>query len=154
MYRILLLTTVMVVVMCNRPLLAQESPRYSLSFSPVLGTHLLPENEHVFNDAIPGVDITYGFRLDGEENTWADLLNAREVGLSFSFRDFSRLAGHLDTSANSFGKAYGLAARMEFELGHAGPVHFYFVPRSAEHTSELQSLMLISYAVFCLKTKI
>src|SRR3546814_1366232 len=26
-------------------------------------------------------------------------------------------------------------------------------PRSEEHTSELQSLMLISYAVFCLKTK-
>src|SRR3546814_5586402 len=27
------------------------------------------------------------------------------------------------------------------------------VPRSEEHTSELQSLMLISYAVFCLKKK-
>src|SRR3546814_6654427 len=26
-------------------------------------------------------------------------------------------------------------------------------PRSEEHTSELQSLMRISYAVFCLKTK-
>src|SRR3546814_8062731 len=29
----------------------------------------------------------------------------------------------------------------------------YVVARSEEHTSELQSLMLISYAVFCLKTK-
>src|SRR3546814_1064322 len=28
-----------------------------------------------------------------------------------------------------------------------------FVVRSEEHTSELQSLMRISYAVFCLKTK-
>src|SRR3546814_3408820 len=28
-----------------------------------------------------------------------------------------------------------------------------FVSRSEEHTSELQSLMRISYAVFCLKTK-
>src|SRR3546814_2919320 len=27
----------------------------------------------------------------------------------------------------------------------------YFFPRSEEHTSELQSLMRISYAVFCLK---
>src|SRR3546814_4840717 len=27
------------------------------------------------------------------------------------------------------------------------------IPRSEEHTSELQSLMRISYAVFCLKTK-
>src|SRR3546814_3744697 len=29
-----------------------------------------------------------------------------------------------------------------------------FRPRSEEHTSELQSLMRISYAVFCLKKKI
>src|SRR3546814_6782068 len=29
----------------------------------------------------------------------------------------------------------------------------YFVYRSEEHTSELQSLMRISYAVFCLKKK-
>src|SRR3546814_2609252 len=35
--------------------------------------------------------------------------------------------------------------RQEF-LGH-------FLPRSEEHTSELQSLMRISYAVFCLKKK-
>src|SRR3546814_1281464 len=32
------------------------------------------------------------------------------------------------------------------------PVHIY-QPRSEEHTSELQSLMRISYAVFCLKKK-
>src|SRR3546814_3228881 len=30
----------------------------------------------------------------------------------------------------------------------------YFADRSEEHTSELQSLMCISYAVFCLKKKI
>src|SRR3546814_8516854 len=30
---------------------------------------------------------------------------------------------------------------------------FYALPRSEEHTSELQSLMRISYAVFCLKKK-
>src|SRR3546814_5583831 len=30
---------------------------------------------------------------------------------------------------------------------------FENVPRSEEHTSELKSLMRISYAVFCLKTK-
>src|SRR3546814_3914903 len=34
------------------------------------------------------------------------------------------------------------------------PVHFaHFTRRSEEHTSELQSLMRISYAVFCLKKK-
>src|SRR3546814_2899831 len=31
--------------------------------------------------------------------------------------------------------------------------HEHFVQRSEEHTSELQSLMRISYAVFCLKKK-
>src|SRR3546814_7312116 len=33
------------------------------------------------------------------------------------------------------------------------PSHTADVPRSEEHTSELQSLMRISYAVFCLKKK-
>src|SRR3546814_3875725 len=32
-------------------------------------------------------------------------------------------------------------------------VNLALVPRSEEHTSELQSLMRISYAVFCLKKK-
>src|SRR3546814_8915414 len=41
-----------------------------------------------------------------------------------------------------FGKISTLAAATLRELG-----------RSEEHTSELQSLMRISYAVFCLKTK-
>src|SRR3546814_8203559 len=36
----------------------------------------------------------------------------------------------------------------------SGPLHTFCTPtRSEEHTSELQSLMRISYAVFCLKTK-
>src|SRR3546814_1686303 len=35
---------------------------------------------------------------------------------------------------------------IELPIRHGGP-------RSEEHTSELQSLMRISYAVFCLKTK-
>src|SRR3546814_6487159 len=35
----------------------------------------------------------------------------------------------------------------------ARPAHSTFLFRSEEHTSELQSLMRISYAVFCLKNK-
>src|SRR3546814_3940486 len=46
---------------------------------------------------------------------------------------------------------FGTAERLPFELiddlGRAG------LERSEEHTSELQSLMRISYAVFCLKKK-
>src|SRR3546814_8760704 len=38
-------------------------------------------------------------------------------------------------------------------LGRAADAGGSPTPRSEEHTSELQSLMRISYAVFCLKTK-
>src|SRR3546814_7848512 len=46
----------------------------------------------------------------------------------------------------------------EFKSGRGGRVQFRLVAelpyeRSEEHTSELQSLMRISYAVFCLKKK-
>src|SRR3546814_9197729 len=37
--------------------------------------------------------------------------------------------------------------------GGVEAAHVHRVARSEEHTSELQSLMRISYAVFCLKTK-
>src|SRR3546814_1005456 len=36
-------------------------------------------------------------------------------------------------------------------MGAYSAILGFFVPRSEEHTSELQSLMRISYAVFCLK---
>src|SRR3546814_10765645 len=40
-----------------------------------------------------------------------------------------------------------------FELVDHHPIRPHFALRSEEHTSELQSLMRISYAVFCLKKK-
>src|SRR3546814_8885680 len=43
----------------------------------------------------------------------------------------------------------GMAMQIIHDPLHAGLARF----RSAEHTSELQSLMRISYAVFCLKNK-
>src|SRR3546814_9237198 len=43
------------------------------------------------------------------------------------------------------GKSERSDARLGYRSGH--------YPRSEEHTSELQSLMRISYAVFCLKKK-
>src|SRR3546814_3371889 len=47
-----------------------------------------------------------------------------------------------------------IAARISsaFSAGRKSRV-LYWITRSEEHTSELQSLMRISYAVFCLKTK-
>src|SRR3546814_8131050 len=45
--------------------------------------------------------------------------------------------------------SFGLACTPRFYEDQGYPGH----PRSEEHTSELQSLMRISYAVFCLKKK-
>src|SRR3546814_966268 len=48
----------------------------------------------------------------------------------------------------------GRWAPEKFSLGGHSTTHQSFGPaRSEEHTSELQSLMRISYAVFCLKKK-
>src|SRR3546814_1044600 len=49
----------------------------------------------------------------------------------------------------------GVAVAVEgaAEFGEAGLECFEVLLRSEEHTSELQSLMRISYAVFCLKKK-
>src|SRR3546814_13656486 len=50
--------------------------------------------------------------------------------------------------------AFRHANRAAFPAFHNAPVSsFGSVDRSEEHTSELQSLMRISYAVFCLKKK-
>src|SRR3546814_3934514 len=45
------------------------------------------------------------------------------------------------------------AAIVRDPRAHAAPFGVLLVERSEEHTSELQSLMRISYAVFCLKKK-
>src|SRR5213083_2181211 len=47
-----------------------------------------------------------------------------------------------------------LAAPQRFIAPGAALLWVMLVPRSEEHTSELQSLAVISYAVFCLKKKI
>src|SRR3546814_6753498 len=52
-----------------------------------------------------------------------------------------------------FEVVYGRKAREAGELGALGAEGVTPVPRSEEHTSELQSLMRISYAAFCLKKK-
>src|SRR3546814_7060497 len=52
-----------------------------------------------------------------------------------------------DAGGNKVNAAYGIYAPPRLNL------HSVWDGRSEEHTSELQSLMRISYAVFCLKKK-
>src|SRR3546814_3825437 len=70
------------------------------------------------------------FVADGILGSWVlDLYAARRLGLAST--------GH--------------AARGTGSPPSASTTNLYLEPRSEEHTSELQSLMRISYAVFCLK---
>src|SRR3546814_9413413 len=50
--------------------------------------------------------------------------------------------------------AHPAFAKMFVETGHLAEFGALIATRSEEHTSELQSLMRISYAVSCLKKKI
>src|SRR3546814_7394228 len=56
--------------------------------------------------------------------------------------------GHMDRALLLDGVGLGAV-----DIDRAGAVHLQMVGRSEEHTSEVQSLMRISYAVFCLKQK-
>src|SRR3546814_1044662 len=60
----------------------------------------------------------------------------------------------IDVVAEAFGLVIGVHEPRQFRLRH-GPLETAVgaAIRSEEHTSELQSLMRISYAVFCLKKK-
>src|SRR3546814_5340739 len=49
--------------------------------------------------------------------------------------------------------AHSRVTRLPVLSRHRGPLSLRSSARSEEHTSELQSLMRISYAVFCLKKK-
>src|SRR3546814_3368927 len=82
----------------------------------------------------------------------------RSTLLTHSFP--TRRSSDLDLSLNLYHRASGLG----IQNGHPIWWPFSWVPdvrlsvlgavlRSEEHTSELQSLMRISYAVFCLKKK-
>src|SRR3546814_9958208 len=63
-----------------------------------------------------------------------------------------REAGGADQQPQ-FDRAQRLAIDPEQPGGEQGGEHQRRAERSEEHTSELQSLMRISYAVFCLKKK-
>src|SRR3546814_4524901 len=74
----------------------------------------------------------------------------REAG-----RRYARLAGQAiaDLAANILRQLFALQHRYIAEDVEAADIGRGDDDRSEEHTSELQSLMRISYAVFCLKKK-
>src|SRR3546814_1534577 len=79
-------------------------------------------------------------------------LRAERLPLAIGAPDPARIAAAIGSrpERDRIYAAIGLAAG---DVGRAGDVGAGMMPRSEEHTSELQSLMRISYAVFCLKKK-
>src|SRR3546814_10201633 len=76
----------------------------------------------------------------------------REVVQFELFADHGRVSSV--GSAGSPGRTFdGAGAGLRFHLPDTHGLDFRLAARSEEHTSELQSLMRISYAVFCLKKK-
>src|SRR3546814_5305986 len=61
--------------------------------------------------------------------------------------------GHADEAIDVGGVVLAVDREAEGVILAVGAGHLPLAQRSEEHTSELQSLMRISYAVFCLKKK-
>src|SRR3546814_1166291 len=87
-------------------------------------------------------DFTAGFASRHE-------LAAHILAQAFAPRERDFAPSDIKQRAGGRNKTNGPVGFAPQETGDATPRHF--APRSEEHTSELQSLMRISYAVFCLK---
>src|SRR3546814_1132258 len=116
-------------------------------------------------------DLIFGpcchIRPFGSEEEAIAVANATDYGLSAAIftQDLSRahrVAAEVDVGITWVNSWFLRDLRTPFGgtghsgIGREGGVHsleFYTELRSEEHTSELQSLMRISYAVFCLKKK-
>src|SRR3546814_278873 len=96
-------------------------------------------------DDLGGGDREAALAVDGRHD--------REVGVDVDDAA-ARVAHHVVVRLDGGVEAGRAGAEVErVELAHGGQVVEGLV-RSEEHTSELQSLMRISYAVFCLNKKI
>src|SRR3546814_948510 len=112
-------------------------------------------NESLLLD-LPAGD--YALTVDGRGDLAADYLfrlidaaSATPVVLGAS-TDARLDTGH-ETRLFRFDAAAGDDIAIEHVAGGAEGYAYWRLYRSEEHTSELQSLMRISYAVFCLKKK-
>src|SRR3546814_942046 len=86
-------------------------------------------------DVVPGIEVPAVARLQGEPQVLVDREALEEIG------DLER--AREPAPGNGVGR----------QAADVAAVQPHRATRSEEHTSELQSLMRISYAVFCLKKK-
>src|SRR3546814_2030134 len=96
-------------------------------------------------------DVAFALVPEGEE-TRVDITT--NLTLSGSVAQYGRSAGMINDLANHIIGQFADNLRKEIgAMAEAQESRASASTRSEEHTSELQSLMRISYAVFCLKKK-
>src|SRR3546814_8050994 len=92
-------------------------------------------------------DLALAVKIAGED---ISIPTRRSVVDTLAF--FESLPRHLTDQQNQIAKA--ILKEIVERLGFLNNVGLDYLNRSEEHTSELQSLMRISYAAFCLKQNI
>jgi len=100
----------------------------AIEITPAYGAVTVNNKTGFFQDNLYGVDISYLRYLNENAAPWIKLSHAKAYGLSLVIRNLNNFKGYQDTAANSFGQAYGLAGRVEFQLLKLGNASINLVP--------------------------
>ena len=106
----------------------QAFPGDSFETRLVLGSHALGGPGGALQDKLYGFDFSYQKDISHLTDKWLKLSNAKSAGVGLVFRDLQYLKGYKDTSANSFGQAYGVAAHVNFGLLDSRKLKVQFRP--------------------------
>jgi hypothetical protein len=102
--------------------------KYFIAIKGLLGTHVYQDQGHLFQDHIPGFEVSLSRNIAAHKDSWIKYTGAKSYGIDLVFRDLSHLKGAKDTAQNSFGQVYGVAFQTEFEVLKLGNVAFIFKP--------------------------
>lgn len=100
----------------------------AVEITPAYGAVTVNNKTRFFQENLYGVDISYLRYLNENAAPWIRLSHAKSYGLSLIIRNLNNFKGYQDTAANSFGQAYGLAGRVEFQLLKLGNASINLLP--------------------------
>ena len=101
---------------------------HAIVITPVYGSVTVNDKNGFFQQNLYGVDLSYVKDISRDTDAWIELSHAKSYGLSLVIRNLNNFKGYQDTSANSFGQAYGLAGEAEFELIKLGKSSINLTP--------------------------